>query len=129
LRGQSAKPRDWIFVELGRHWYVRNASWKLNEAGELFDMSGAPFAEPLIAADTKDEKAIAARKQLQAVLDQLNPAGGKVDPGDGSGKHANRKNKADRQAAKTKPAKDPTEKVKQKAAKQASAENATTPKE
>jgi len=129
LRGQPAKSRDWIFVELGRHWYVRNASWKLNEAGELFDMSGAPFAEPLIAADTKDEKAIAARKQLQAVLDQLNPAGGKVDPGDGSGKHANRKNKANRQAAKTKPAKDPTEKVNQKAAKQASAENATTPKE
>ena len=39
-------------------------------------MSGAPFAEPIVPADTKNETAIAARKRLQAALDQLNPAGG-----------------------------------------------------
>ena len=89
LRGQSVVwPRDWIFVELGRHWYDREASWKLNEAAELFDMSGAPFEEKLVMAATTDTAAIAARKRLQAVLDQLNPAGGIVDPGDGSGRHA-----------------------------------------
>jgi arylsulfatase A len=89
LRGQSdVWPRDWIFVELGRHWYDREASWKLNEAAELFDMSGAPFEEKLVTAATTDTAAIAARKRLQAVLDQLNPAGGIVDPGDGSGRHA-----------------------------------------
>ena len=102
LRGQAAKPRDWIFVELGRHWYVRDANWKLNEKSELFDMSGAPFKEPLVAADTKDEEAVAARKRLQAVLDQLNPAGGIVDPGDGSGKHADTPARTARKAARKK---------------------------
>ena len=78
-------PRDWIFVELGRHWYDRDGGWKLNEAGNLFDMSRAPYAEPLVPTNTPD--AAAARKRLQTVLDQLNPAGGYVDPGPGSGKH------------------------------------------
>ena len=113
LHGEASKPRDWAFVELGRHWYVRNANWKLNEAGELFDMSGAPFAEPLVAADSKDEKAIAARKELQPVLNQLNPAGGIVDPGDGSGRHANKAEKKIKKAA--------------KAAKDGKGKNAATP--
>ena len=83
-------PRNWIFVELGRHWYDRNADWKLNEANELYDMRGAPFVETLVAADSQDATAAAERTKLKAVLDQLNPAGGIVDPGDGSGRHANR---------------------------------------
>ena len=85
--------RDWIFVLLGRNWYDRELSWKLNQSGELFDMKNAPFTEPLVAADTKDSDALAARKRLQTVLDQLNPAGGLVDPGDGSGRAAKKKNK------------------------------------
>ena len=73
--------RDWIFVLLGSNWYDRELSWKLNQSGELFDMKQAPFAEPLVPANTKDTDALAARQRLQAVLDQLNPAGGKVNPG------------------------------------------------
>jgi len=42
-------------------WYVREAGWKLNQAGELFDMTKAPFEETLVARDTKDPVAIAAR--------------------------------------------------------------------
>jgi arylsulfatase A len=92
LRGQTGKPRDWIFVELGKHWYAREAKWKLNDQGELFDMSGAPFEERLARADAAGE-ALAARQRLQAVLDRLNPAAGKVDDGDGSGRHAKKKKK------------------------------------
>ena len=73
--------RDWIFVLLRREWYDREMSWKLNQSGELFDMKNAPFAEPLVPADTQDGNVLAARKRLQTVLDQLNPAAGKVDPG------------------------------------------------
>jgi len=72
--------RDWIFVLLGRNWYDRESSWKLNQSGELFDMKNAPYAEPLVPADTKDGDAIAARQRLQTVLKQLDPAAGKVDP-------------------------------------------------
>ena len=93
-------PRDWIFVELGRHWYDRDLNWKLNEANELFNMSNAPYAEIKVPADTKDEVANNERKYLQGVLDQLNPAGGIVDPGDGSGRHANRDAKKQRKKEK-----------------------------
>jgi arylsulfatase A len=73
--------RDWIFVLLRREWYDRELSWKLNQSRELFNMKNAPFAEPRVSAATQDSEAIAARKRLQTVLDQLNPAAGKVDPG------------------------------------------------
>ncbi len=94
LRGERGQPREWIYNQLAKMWYAREAGWKLNEKGELFDMSDAPFAEKLVAADTKDPAAIASRKRLQAALDQLNPAGGIQDEGDGTGRHANKKRKA-----------------------------------
>ena len=67
LRGGKGAPRDWIFVQLGAKWYVRDQGFKLNESGELFDMSGAPFAEKPAANDGEKAK-------LQAILNQLNPA-------------------------------------------------------
>jgi len=78
LRGKKGSPREWIFVQLGRNWYVRDAEWKLNQAGELFDMTDAPFVEKPVPADSVDKAAVAARKRLQVVLDKLNPAGGKT---------------------------------------------------
>ena len=65
-------------MQLGAGWYARNDGWKLNEKGELFDMKDAPFVEALVAADSADAKAKAARQQLTAVLADLNPAGGKT---------------------------------------------------
>ena len=93
VRGQRGTPREWIFIELARMWYVADQKWKLNEKGELFDLSDAPWAEQLVAADTKDTAAIAARRHLQAALAQLNPAGGFLDDGDGTGRHAGRDEK------------------------------------
>jgi len=88
LRGEKGQPREWIYIQLARMWYVREAGWKLNEKGELFDMSDAPFTETLVAADSKNAESMAARQRLQAVLEQLNPAGGIPDTGDPSGRHA-----------------------------------------
>lgn len=87
LLGESAKPRTWVFNQLARMWYVREAQWKLNEKGELFDMSAAPFTETLVTVDHP------ARARLVAVLAELNPAGGILDQGDGSGRHANKEKK------------------------------------
>ena len=106
LRGEKGQPREWIFNQLAKMWYVREAGWKLTQAGELFDMSDAPFTEKLVAADTKEPAAIAARKRLQAALDQLNPAGGIQDAGDGTGRHANKQAKKNRVATPP-PAADP----------------------
>ncbi len=66
-----------------RHeWYVREPGWKLTHKGELFDMSDAPFVEKPVAAGDSGEAATAARGRLQAVLDKLNPAAGKLVPAD-----------------------------------------------
>jgi arylsulfatase A len=102
IYGNKGNPRETIFIELARNWYVRDQNWKLNQAGELFDMKPAPFAEPLVPADTKDPAAIAARARLQAALDKLNPAGGILDQGDGTGRHANREENREKKKAKKK---------------------------
>ncbi|MBL9209350.1 MAG: sulfatase-like hydrolase/transferase [Opitutaceae bacterium] len=88
FRGEKGQPRDWAYVQLARNWYVRSTGWKLNQAGELFDMSEAPWAEKLVAPGSESPAALAARQRLAAALAQLNPAGGIVDQGDGSGRHA-----------------------------------------
>ena len=88
IKGQKSNHRTWAFNQLARMWYVRELDWKLNHKGELFDMTKSPFQEILVAVDSKDQAAIAARLRLQKVLDKLNPAGGILDMGDGTGKHA-----------------------------------------
>jgi arylsulfatase A len=73
LRGGKGTPRDWVFVQMNNrgsttkaHWYVRNQGFKLNEQGELFDMSEAPFVEKPVTNEPE-------RRKLQAILDELNP--------------------------------------------------------
>ena len=101
LHGQKGNPRTSLFVQLANNYWVRNLGWKLNQSGELFDMSKAPFEEIAVAADTKNPAAIAARTSLQAELDRLNPKAGYIDQGDGTGRHANKeKNKAKKEAKK-----------------------------
>ncbi|MFA6562024.1 MAG: sulfatase-like hydrolase/transferase [Verrucomicrobiia bacterium] len=78
LRGEKGTPRDWIFVQLGAKWYVREQGYKLTQSGELFDMSDAPFVEKPVPADSASDDTKAARARLQAVLDKLSPAKGKV---------------------------------------------------
>ncbi len=74
-------------------WYVRDAQFKLNEKGELYDMSGAPFTETLIEPGKESTIASTARTKLAAVLAKLDPAGGILDQGDGSGRHASKAEK------------------------------------
>ncbi|MEY4938453.1 MAG: hypothetical protein RIQ93_188 [Verrucomicrobiota bacterium] len=96
FRGEPGQPRTWAFNQLARMWYVRETDWKLNEKGELYGMSGAPFEEKLVPADSPDPSARAARQRLSAVLAQLNPANGIVDNGDPSGRHAKNANREKR---------------------------------
>jgi arylsulfatase A len=76
LRGQAGKSRDWVYVQLGNHWYARSRDWKLTDSGELFDMTDAPFDEKPV--ENKDAKARAGQEELQKVLGMLNPANGKT---------------------------------------------------
>jgi arylsulfatase A len=100
LHGEKGNPREWVFVELGRNWYVRDAGWKLTRQGALLDLSDAPFAEKPIDAAKAAPEADAARTRLQAVLAQLDPASGKTEDGDGRGMQDGKKKKQGNQKKK-----------------------------
>ena len=87
LLGKKGNPREWIFIELGNKWYVREAKWKLNREGELFDMSNAPFEEKLVTNYAENKEASAAYSRLQIALKTLSPEKGILDNADGSGRH------------------------------------------
>ena len=128
LRGEAGTQREWIYNQLAAMWYVRETGWKLNERGELFDMSGAPFTETLVPASADTGASKAARARLTAVLAKLNPAGGIPDSGDGTGRHASKaekkKKKGDEPAKpETKPA-PPTSPTTSQSADAATAERA-----
>jgi len=80
FRGEKGDPREWIYIHLANDWYARNDNWKLNRAGNLYDMSDAPFVEKLVSSAAQNDEAKAARQRLQAILDELNPAAGKTAP-------------------------------------------------
>ena len=63
-------------------------------------MKDAPFVEAPIAADSTDPASQAARKRLEAVLDDLNPAGGKVEPAGAKGDKAKGKGKLNKKKRK-----------------------------
>jgi arylsulfatase A-like enzyme len=79
LRGQAGTPREWAYVQLGPRWFVREAGFKMNEAGDLFDMSDAPFSQKPVTPDADTDASKAARARLARALADLNPAAGKTD--------------------------------------------------
>ena len=94
FKGDTKSPRAWAYCQLSNNYYVREAGWKLDQSGTLYDMKDAPFKEVAVAADTKDEAAIAARQRLAAALTGLDPASGAKDEvGDGSGRSGNKEEK------------------------------------
>ena len=94
FKGDTKSPRTWAFCQLSNNYYVREAGWKLDQSGTLYDMKDAPFKEVAVAVDTKDEAAVAARTRLSAALTGLNPAAGyKDEVGDGTGRSGNKDEK------------------------------------
>ena len=94
FKGDAQSPRTWAYCQLSNNYYVREAGWKLDQSGTLYDMKDAPFKEVAVAADTKDEAAIAAKARLSAALAGLNPSAGfKDEVGDGSGRSGNKEEK------------------------------------
>jgi arylsulfatase A len=99
LRGEKGTAREWAYVQLGAKWFVREPGFKMNESGELFDMSDAPFVEKPVAAADDTEASKAARTRLTAVLAELNPAAGKTDANGKVGKKKGGKKKRKKNAA------------------------------
>ena len=79
LLGQPGTPRPWAYVQFGPFWYVREPGFKMNDKGELFDMSDAPFSESLVDSGSDTVASREARARLAAALHELNPAAGITD--------------------------------------------------
>jgi arylsulfatase A len=92
-KGQKGTPREWVYVELNGHAFVRDARYKLTLEGELLDMRDAPFDEIAIPQGTEDVAATAARQRLQKVLDEDHPANAK---GPAKGKKARKRRGAEK---------------------------------
>jgi arylsulfatase A-like enzyme len=75
LQGQPGQPRQWVHSLYADKFFVRDAQWKLRENGELYDVTGSPFTEILILAAQDTVESKSARRRLQAVLNELHPAG------------------------------------------------------
>lgn len=71
IKGQSAQPREWLYVHYEASGFVRDHHWKLYRDGRLCDMTEAPFQETLVAPESQSAEAAAARVRLQAALDTL----------------------------------------------------------
>ena len=63
-----ARPAPWAYVQLGDRWYVREPRFKMNEAGELFDMRDAPFVKTPIAPASDTDSRQAAWQRFSAAL-------------------------------------------------------------
>jgi len=79
LRGKQADPRPWIYCWYARnggataqHEFAMNHHYKLYRAGTLFDLRTDPDEQRPLPADAPETAA--ARKQLQAALDQYRDA-------------------------------------------------------
>ncbi len=78
--------------------FVARLLFERNHAMSFVLHPCAPFVEKFMAKESDTESSKAARARLTAVLDELNPASGKVDQGGGkankAAKQAKRKAKA-----------------------------------
>ena len=81
IKGKPSKPRQWVYVQLGDRWYVRDNRWKLYNDGTLADMKNAPFEEIAVQPDKQTTEGKDARKQLQTILDNLRGSNtGNIEP-------------------------------------------------
>jgi arylsulfatase A len=72
LKGKVGHPRDWVYVEFERKWFVRDKHWKLHHDGRFFDMQHDPYESGMpIAGKDQTKEMREGRNRLQAVLESL----------------------------------------------------------
>jgi arylsulfatase A len=71
IKGQSGKPRDWIFNQYEGDAWVRTKQWKLYRSGNLFDMYSDPLEQNPLPHESGRAQADSVRKLLQVVFEEL----------------------------------------------------------
>jgi len=74
IEGAPHESRAWTFHQIQNNWCVRGVDYRLDRDGAFFDMRDAPFQSAPIQNPTPEQAVI--RDQLQAVLDEFDPANG-----------------------------------------------------
>lgn len=69
LFGKKGTPREWIFTQLGHKRLARNGRFLLHDDGRIYDIPKDLF-EKTDLSDSDKPEVVAAKKQLEAVLDQ-----------------------------------------------------------
>lgn len=69
LFGKPGQQREWVFTQLGQKRFVRDRRFMLHSDGRLFDIPNDLFEKTDLSASGRPE-VVAAKKRLQAVLDQ-----------------------------------------------------------
>jgi len=70
LRGERGHPRDWIYVQLEGHWYIRDRNWRLHDDGRMFDVRDR-FREREITERRATPSDREASRRLSATASQL----------------------------------------------------------
>ena len=73
--------RQWVHVcyrtavdeTITTQYFVRDSKWKLNQKGDLFDITASPLIERLVPPANDTHESNAARDRLAALLRQLHP--------------------------------------------------------
>jgi hypothetical protein len=69
--GRPARPRDWVYVQLGKECYLRDPRFKLYCNGSFVGMANAPFSELPLPTGSRTAAQTAAFMRLQASLRDL----------------------------------------------------------
>jgi len=77
IRGQKGNPRQWSLIELNDKRFILSGHYKLNQNGNLFDLSD-PMEEKLIPPDQESPESAQMRKKLADLLATISR--GKKEP-------------------------------------------------
>jgi arylsulfatase A len=69
ILGRAGRPRDWVYAQVGREYFIADKRHKLYGDGRLVDITDSPIAEKAI--DESDPGVAAARARLKAALERL----------------------------------------------------------
>jgi len=70
LAGKAKGSRQWIYSQLGKSRIVRDARFKLDRSGALFDLQNDPLEKPDLR-DSTDATVVAARQRLTHLLNRF----------------------------------------------------------
>ena len=67
--GKPGRPRQWVYAQLGRNYFIADHRYKLYGDGRFVDIGDSPLAEKSVAQPNPE--AASTKRRLQEALDQL----------------------------------------------------------